>query len=68
MGAQSKCWWQCDDCGHWVWRGIVTGGDKPCPKCGHPHVSPCGGHHAMQARAMLTARATAPTGAGRADT
>ena len=43
MAQQSKCWWACDRCGHEVWRGIVTGIDRPCPRCGCDQLTPSGG-------------------------
>ena len=56
MAKQSKCWWKCNTCDHTVWRGIVTGSDKPCPKCGSGHVVPAGGYNFRQAVEFFTRR------------
>ena len=53
MARQKSCWWQCNACGHSVWRGVVTGQDKPCPRCGEPGLLPCGGTNYRLAMAYL---------------
>jgi hypothetical protein len=61
MATQNKCWWSCNGCGHWVWRGVVTGPDRPCPRCGLGGMVPSGGTHFRVAKELLARRAATPT-------